>query len=60
MCQVENLSIDSGILSLECVVLHLGNNSEAIPVDATAITISLFDLSFVNNAFYKYVLLVPP
>jgi len=49
---VENLSIDNGIRNLECAVLPLGNNSDAIPEDATAKIISLFDLTFVIIAFH--------
>ena len=60
MWQVENLSVDSGILNLEWAVLPLGNNNDAIPEDATARIISLFDLIFVIIAFYKYVFPVPP
>ena len=57
---VENLSIDKGIRNLEWAVRPLGNNKDAIPDDATAKTISLFDLILLIIAFHKYVLPVPP
>ena len=53
MWHVEYLSIDNGIRNLECAVLPLGSNKDAIPEDATAKTISLFDLILLIIAFHK-------
>ena len=60
MWHVENLSMDNGIRNLEWAVLPFGNNKDAIPDDATAKTISLFDLILLIIAFHKYVFPVPP
>jgi len=49
-----------GILSLECAVLPPGNNSAAIPDDATASAILFFDLIKFNNCVFKKLFPVPP
>ena len=52
--------MDNGIRNLECAVRLLSNNRDAIPDDATAKIISLFDLILLIIAFHKYVLPVFP
>ena len=52
---VENLSIESGMRNLECAVRPFGNNNDVMPDDATANTISPFDLILLIITFNKYV-----
>ena len=54
------LSINNGIRNLECAVLPIGNNKEAIPNDATTRTILLSDLILVIITFHRYVFPIPP
>ncbi|KAG5052114.1 hypothetical protein JHK87_004312 [Glycine soja] len=49
-----------GILNFECAVLPPGNNREAIPLEATIITILLSALSELASVFQMYVFPVPP
>ena len=58
--QVEVSSASMGILNIECAVFPNGNNSAAIPEDATKSTIKLFDIKYVMIAFQRYVFSVPP
>ena len=60
MWHVEDLSINRGIQNLECAVLPIGNNKDAILDDATAKTILLSDLILVIIVFHKYVFPVLP
>ncbi|KAG5054856.1 hypothetical protein JHK85_007366 [Glycine max] len=56
---VESSKIGTGILNLECAVLPLGNNREAMPLEATIITILLFALNELASVFQMNVFPVP-
>ncbi|KAG4957478.1 hypothetical protein JHK82_043185 [Glycine max] len=52
--------IGIGILNFECAVLLPGNSREAMPLEATIITILLSALSELASVFQMYVFPVPP
>ena len=60
MLHVESSKIGTGILNFECAVLPLGNNREAIPLEATIITIFLSALNELASVFQMNFFLVPP
>ncbi|KAG5110848.1 hypothetical protein JHK82_040071 [Glycine max] len=57
---VESSKIGTEILNFECVVLPPGNNKEAMPLEATIITILLSTLNELASAFQMNVFPVPP
>ena len=48
----------NGMLNLECIVLPLGNNKDATPLNATFRTICPLECNPVESVFYKKVFLV--
>ncbi|KAG5042746.1 hypothetical protein JHK85_007014 [Glycine max] len=57
---VESSKIGIRILNLECVVLPLGNNREAMPLEVTIIKILLSALNELASVFQMNVFPVPP
>ncbi|KAG4975529.1 hypothetical protein JHK86_035003 [Glycine max] len=53
-------NIGTGIFNFECVVLPPGNNKEAMPLEATIITILLSALNEAASVFQINVFPVPP
>ncbi|KAL7137638.1 hypothetical protein ABFS83_10G107100 [Erythranthe nasuta] len=60
MIHVELSCTIIGSLNLECAVLPPGSRSNAIPLEATFITISPFERISANKVFHMKVFLVPP
>jgi len=50
----------TGIFNFECVVFPPGNNKEAMPLEATIMTILLSDLNETASVFQINVFHVPP
>ncbi|KAG5019870.1 hypothetical protein JHK87_015725 [Glycine soja] len=57
---VESSKIGTGILNSECAVLPPGNSREAMPLEATIITILLYAFNELANVFQMNVFPVPP
>ena len=57
---MELSNVGTRIENLECAVLPLGNNNEAIPLEAIVKTISPFEHNAETNVFHKKVFPLPP